>query len=85
MDDVLVGQAAAGAPLGWGEHLRRDRRGGTGLESREARPAQGGGGQGGGVKGKDVGSAPSLAWEAIHTSSCAADSGYTPASHKPKF
>lgn len=45
MDDVLVGQAAAGTPLGGGEHLRRDRGGGTGLESREARPAWGGGGQ----------------------------------------
>ena len=39
MDDVLVGQAAAGAALSWGEHLRGDRRGGKGLESREARPA----------------------------------------------
>lgn len=38
-----------------------------------------------GGAGKDVSSAPSLAWEAIHTSSRAADLGYTPASHRPKF
>lgn len=76
MDDVLVGQAAAGATLSWGEHLRGDGGGGTRLESREARPVWGRG-QGGGIKGKDVGTALSVAWETIHTSSRAADSGYT--------
>lgn len=74
MDDVLVGQAAAGATLSWGEHLRGDRAGGTGLESREAGPAWGGDREEG-VKGKDVGSAPSTAWETIQTSSHAANSG----------
>ena len=53
MDDVLVGQTAAGAAFSWGEHLRGDGGGGTGLEvgkqgqHRETR---------GGVTREDVGS-----------------------------
>lgn len=41
VDDVLVGQAAAGTTLSWGEHLRGGRATGTGLESKEASPACG--------------------------------------------
>ena len=35
MDDVLVGQTAAGATFSWGEYLRGDGGGGTGLEGGE--------------------------------------------------
>ena len=56
MDDVFVGQAAAGAALGWGEHRRAEGGGGTGREGREAKPAGGRGrrGQrgGGGVRSR---------------------------------
>lgn len=55
-----------------------------------------GGGQGGGVKGKDVGSAVSMAWETIHTSKpCGKRGTASPRtacvladnlpSHRPKF
>lgn len=77
MDDIFVGQAAAGTSLSWGEHLREDGGDGRRLENRETRRACGD--RAGGVKGKDVGSEAELAkarrthqaWpgEAIQTSS----------------
>ena len=39
VDDVLVGQTAAGAAVSGGEHLRGDGGGGTELQRRGARPA----------------------------------------------
>lgn len=45
MDDVLIGQAAGGTTLFWGEHLRGDRGSGTGLENKEVRPGEGGEGR----------------------------------------
>ena len=49
MDDVLVGQAAAGATLSWGEHLRGD--GETAQAWRAGKQGQ----HQGKVKGRSVG------------------------------
>lgn len=50
MDDILVGQTATGASVSGREHLGGDGGDGTGLGSREARPASGS--RGGGSKGR---------------------------------